>query len=104
MKNDHIRGDATGLVSHVNECFGRAGSLCALGEAGAKVKEQEVKIDAIPLDALAVGVACFWPEGVTERLHSPFEDPATRERNIERLSVRSLAKMWARGCEIFQAS
>ena len=37
-----------------------------------------MKIDAIPLDALAVGVACFWPEGVTERLHSPFDDCAAR--------------------------
>ena len=91
-------------MAYVNENFGRPGTLCAAGEAGARVREQERKIDAIPIDVLAVGVACFWPEGVTERLHSQFVDPATRERNIERLSVRSLAKMWARGCEIFQSS
>ena len=101
IKDEHISGEAWVLVSYINGSFGRAGTLCPFGKAGEKVKEPENKIDAIPLDALAVGVACFWPEGVTERLHSPFQDSATREGNIERLSVHGWAKKCARGSENF---
>ena len=78
-QDHHIVGRATDIVAYVNETFGRPGTLCAAGEAGRGVREQEAKLDAIPIDVLAVGVACFWPEGVTERLHSPFDDSATRE-------------------------
>lgn len=65
-------------MAYVNENFGRPGTLCAANEEGRRVRKQEGKIDAIPIDVLAVGVACFWPEGVTERLHSPFDDCAAR--------------------------
>ena len=51
------------------------------------MREQERKIDAIPIDALTLGVACFWPEGVTQRLHAPFNDSATRERETKLLAI-----------------
>ncbi len=84
-KDRHVVGDVSTIIEHIDENFGRSGQIYPRGKSGEEARELTRKIEAVPIDLLHEGVACFWPEGVTTKLASPLASKESRVRRRDSL-------------------
>jgi glutathione S-transferase len=101
----HIADGVGNIMTYVDENFGRPCHLYPSGEAGEAIMLKVRAVDAIPIDLISVGIACFWPEGVTERLKSPLcDEKVRRERKAAVLALpEKLSRLGLEGAEVAAA-